>query len=167
MPAVGLVALQHVFGERHVGAAVNRDVVVVVQGDQFAQLAVSCQGAGFRGNAFLVAAVAHHHIGVVVDEGGAGLVELGGQMGFSDRQAHSVGDTSAEGAGRHFNAWGFKGFGVPRGLRSPLTELLDVVDAHRVVTGEVLERIQQHAAVSGGQHEAVAVEPLGVLWVVV
>ena len=29
------------------------------------------------------------------------------------------------------------------------------------------QRIEQHAAVSGGQHEAVAVEPLGVLWVVV
>ena len=33
MPAVGLVALQHILGERHVGAAVDRDVVVVVEGN--------------------------------------------------------------------------------------------------------------------------------------
>ena len=78
-----------------------------------------------------------------------------------------VGDTSAEGAGRHFNAGGFKRFGVPRGLRSPLTELLDVVDAHRVVAGEVKQRVKEHAAVTGRQHEAVSVEPLGVLRVVV
>ena len=45
MPAVGLIALQHVLGEGHIGAAVNRDVVVVVEGNQFAQLEVTSQRA--------------------------------------------------------------------------------------------------------------------------
>ena len=68
------------------------------------------QGRGFRGHTLLVAAIAHHHIGVVVDQGGAGLAELGGQVRFGDRQTHSVGDTSAQGAGGDFNSWGFEGF---------------------------------------------------------
>ena len=52
------------------------------------------------------------------------------------------------------------------GLGTPLAELLDVLNGDRVVTGEVQQRVKQHAAVTGGQHEAVAVEPLGVLGVV-
>ena len=124
------------------------------------------QGAGFRSDALLVAAITHHHIGVVIHEGGAGLVELGGQVGFSDRQTHGVGDAGAQGAGGHFHAGGFKGFGVTGRLGAPLAELLDVVDRHRVVAGEVQQRVQQHAAVTSRQHKAVAVEPLGVLGVV-
>ena len=95
-----------------------------------------------------------------------GLVELGRQVGFSDGQTHSVGDTGTQRSRGHFNARSFEGFGVTRGLGAPLAELLDVVDRHRVVAGEVQQRIQQHAAMTSGEHEAVAVEPLGVLGVV-
>ena len=44
MPAAGLVALGDVLGEGDVGAPVDGDVVVVVQGDQLAQLQVTGQG---------------------------------------------------------------------------------------------------------------------------
>ena len=40
-----------------------------------------------------------------------------------------------------------------------LAEALDLLDAHAVVAGEVEQRIEQHGAVAGRQHEAVAVRP--------
>ena len=45
VPAVGLIALQYVLGEGHIGAAIDGDAVVVVQGDQLAQLQVTGQEA--------------------------------------------------------------------------------------------------------------------------
>ena len=47
VPAVGLVALQHIFGEGNIGVSVNGDVVVVVEGDQLAQAEVTGQGGSF------------------------------------------------------------------------------------------------------------------------
>ncbi len=43
VPAVGLVALEHIFGEGNVGVSVDGDVVVVVQGNQLAQAQVPGQ----------------------------------------------------------------------------------------------------------------------------
>lgn len=130
VPAVGLVALQHVLGEGHVGAAVDGDAVVVVQRDQLAQLQVTSQGGRFGGHTLLIAAVAHDHVGVVIHHGGVGLVELGPQVGFSDGQTHGVGDAGTQGAGGHFNTRSFEGFGVTGSLGAPLAELLDVLNGH-------------------------------------
>ena len=166
MPAVGLIALQHVLGEGHGGVAVDGDVVVVVEGNQLAQAQVAGQGSGLAAHTLLVAAITHDHVGVVINQLAAGLVKLGGQVRFGDSQAHGVGNALAEGSGGDLNSWGFEGFRVTRGAAAPLAELLDVFDGHRVVAGEVQQRVKQHAAVASREHEAVAVEPLGVPGVV-
>ena len=116
VPAVGLIAFEDVFGEGNVGPPVDGDVVVVVQGDQLAQLEVTGQGGGFGGHTLLVAAVTHDHVGVVINEGRTRLVELGGQVGFGDRQADGVGDTGPQGARGHFNTGSFEGLRMTRGL---------------------------------------------------
>ena len=141
-------------------------MVVVVEGNQLAQAKVAGQGGGFTAHAFLVAAVAHDHVGVVINQVAAGLVELGSQVRFGDSQSHGVGDALAQGSGGDLNAGGFEGFRMTRGAATPLAELLDVFDGHRVVAGEVQQRVKQHAAVASREHEAVPVEPLGVLGVV-
>ena len=87
-------------------------------------------------------------------------------MGFGDRQAHGIRDACSKRAGGDFNARGFKCFRVAWRFRAPLTELLDVVDGHRVVAGEVQEGVLQHAAMTGRQHKPIAVKPLGVFGVV-
>ena len=166
VPAIGLVALQHVLGERHRRVAIDGDVVVVVEGDQLAQAQVAGQGGRLTGDALLMAAVTHDHVGVVIDQGVAGLVEVGRQVRLGDRQAHGVGDALAQGASGDLNAGGFEGFGVAWGLGAPLAELLEILHRHRVVAGEVQQGVEQHAAVAGREHEAVAVEPLRILGVV-
>ena len=148
MPAVGLIALQHVLGEGHGSVAVDGDVVVVVEGNQLAQAQVAGQGGGFTAHPFLVAAITHDHVGVVINQLAAGPVEFGSQVRFGDRQAHGVGDALAQLSGGDFNPWGFECFRVTRGAAAPLAELLDVFDAHRVVAAEVQQRVKQHAAVA-------------------
>ena len=48
---------------------------------------------------------------------------------------------------------------MSRGLRAELAEILDLVERHVLVAGEIQQRIQQHRAVAGRQDEAVAVRP--------
>ena len=124
------------------------------------------QGGRLTGHALLVAAVAHDHVSEVIHQGVAGLVEAGRQVRFGDRQTHGVGDALSQGACGHLNPGGLEGFRVAGGFGAPLAELLDVLDRHRVVAAEVQQRVEQHAAVAGREHEAVAVEPLGILGVV-
>ena len=50
-------------------------------------------------------------------------------------------------------------FGVAGGGGVELAEPLDLLDPHAVVAGEVEQRVEQHRAMAGGQHEPVAVRP--------
>ena len=68
MPAVGLVALEHVLGEGDVGVALDADVVVVVDDDQVAQPLMAAQAAGLGGDSLLKAAVAGDDVDPVIEE---------------------------------------------------------------------------------------------------
>ena len=50
--------------------------------------------------------------------------------------------------------------GWPGRARAPLAELLEIVEGE-VVPGQVQERVQEHARVAGGEHEPVAIGPVG------
>ncbi|CAI8159462.1 MAG: Uncharacterised protein [Prochlorococcus marinus str. MIT 9215] len=114
MPAIGFVALQHVLSEGDVCAAVDRDVIVVVEGNQLSELEMAGQGAGFGRNTFLITAITHHHIGVVINDVGVSFIELGGEVSFSNSQTYSIRDAGTEWACCDFNARRFKGFRVAR-----------------------------------------------------
>ena len=141
--------------------AVDGDVVVVVEGGQFAQAPGAGKRTGFVRNAFHQAAVAEENPGAVVDDGVAGAVEVVRQHFFGQRHADGVGDALAERAGGGFDARRVAVFGVAGRLAVQLTEILQVVD-RQVVAGQVQQGIDQHRAVTIGQHEAVTVGPLGV-----
>ena len=53
-------------------------------------------------------------------------------------------------------------FRMPGGLRAELAEVPQLVDRHALVAEEMKQRIEQHRAVAGGEHEAVAVGPVRV-----
>ena len=161
LPAVGFEALRRVVGEPAVDMAVDGDVVVVVEGGQFAQAPGAGKRTGFVRNAFHQAAVAEENPGAVVDDGVAGAVEVVRQHFFGQRHADGVGDALAERAGGGFDARRVAVFGVAGRLAVQLTEILQIVD-RQIVAGQVQQGVDQHRAVTVGQHEAVAVGPLGV-----
>ena len=161
LPAIGLEARRGVIGEPTLHLAVDGDAVVIVEHHQFAQAQGARQGTDLVGDTLHQAAVAHKGIGVVVHHLVPLAVELGRQYFFRQRHAHGIGQTLAQGAGGGLDAGGVAVFGVARGLAVQLAEVLQLLD-RQLVTGEVQQGVQQHRAVAVGQHETVAVGPLGV-----
>mmetsp|Transcript_21639 Transcript_21639/g.60016 ORF Transcript_21639/g.60016 Transcript_21639/m.60016 type:complete len:323 (+) Transcript_21639:1807-2775(+) len=167
VPAQALIALQHILSEGDLGVAVDGDLVVIIQHDELAQTPVAGQGGGLVGQALHHAAITSNAVGVVVhDLGGVGLVEAGSQVGLSDSQAHSIAHTLAQGAGGDLHTVGDEVLGVAGGLAAHLAEALQIIHRHAVVAVQVQQAVLEHGSVASGQHEAVPVEPLRVLGVV-
>ena len=161
IPAIGLKARGAVVGEPATHLAVDGDAVVVIHRHQLAQLPGAGQRGHFVGDAFHQAAVAEEHIGAVIDDCMTRAVEARGQHLFRQREAHRVGQALTQRAGGSFHARGMAVFGVAGGARVQLAEALELIQ-RQVVAGQVQQRVLQHGAVAVGQHEAVAVEPLGI-----
>jgi hypothetical protein len=87
-------------------------VIIVVDGNQVAELQVASHGRSLAGDTLHSTAITEEHICVVVDELKAGLVEYSGSVCLSDGQTDSVGETLAERAGGDFDAGGVVGLGV-------------------------------------------------------
>ncbi len=166
VPAIGLEALRGVVGEPVLDMTVDGNAVVVVVGDELVELERAGQRADLVADALHQAAVAEEHIGVVIDDGMAGLVELRGQHFFGQRHAHAVGDALTQRASGGFHARRVAHFGVARRFAVQLAEALELLD-RQVVAGEMQQGVDQHRAVAVGQHEAVAVGPVRIGRVVV
>jgi hypothetical protein len=182
VPAVGLEALGDVLSEGALGVTVcfesqlwlesfgyskaltNGNVVVVVEGDQVAELEVTGSGGSLRGNTLHGAAITEEAVGVVVDKLIAGLVEGGSGLTLSHGETNGVGETLAERTSGDLNAGGVVGLRVTRSLAVDLTEVLEVVHGE-VIAEQVEQGVLQDTAVAVGEDEAVTVEPLGVLGV--
>ena len=70
------------------------------------------------------------------------------QLHLSDCHPYPGGESLAEGAGGGFDAERDIEFGVTRGYRPPLPELLDVFN-RQWEPGEMKSRIEQHRGMSG------------------
>ena len=141
--------------------AVDGDGVVVVEDDQVAQREVAGQRARLVRDALHQVAVGGDH-----EHAEPGIVaEPGLQVRPGDRHADRRRDALAERAGRRLDARRVSVLGMPRGHAAPLAEALQLVQ-RQVVAGQVQQRVEQHAAVPGGQHEPVAAGPVRVRRVV-
>ena len=162
VPTIGFKAFGRIVGKPAFNMAIDGDAVVVVHRHQFGQAQGAGQRTGLVADAFHHASIAQESVGEMVHDGEllAALrpVELGGQQLLGQCHSHRIGDALAQGAGGGFNAGGDVHFWVTRRLAVQLTEFFDLV--HRqVVTCQVQQGIDQHGAVSVGQHKAVTVWP--------
>ena len=107
-------------------------------------------------DAFHQVAVGGQHISGVIDDG---VTEDRGEMALGDRHADGIGEALAERAGGGLDARRMAVLGMAGGERAELAEALDLLDRHRLVAEQIKQRIEQHRAVAGGEHEAVAVGP--------
>ena len=165
VPAVGLEALDGVVGESQIGGAVDRDAIVVVKADQLAQLQVSRERARLVRDALHQIAIGREEVGVVIDDRLAGPIEQGRELRFGDRHADGIPGTLTERSRRGFDTGCDAVLRMSRGAAAPLPELFDVVEGE-VVSGEVEDAVEQHAGVARREHEAIAVQPLGIRGVV-
>ena len=162
VPAVGGEATADVVGVRQLGAAVDRDPVVVVHADQPAEPEVAGERSGLVADALHEAAVAGDDVGVVVDELAA---EAFAQHALGDGHADGVAEALAERTGGDLDARGVAGLGVARGARVVGAEGLDVGEL-QPVAGQVEHRVLEDRGVAVGQDEPVAIGPLGVVRIV-
>ncbi len=164
LPAVRLEAPPHVVGEPLLDLAlvrVDRDAVVVINGDQLAQPESAGERAGLVRQAFHHAAVAHEDIGVVIDDRVARAVELGSHQAFSERHADGVRDPLPGRPGGGLDPRRQAALRMARRPGMQLPEAPQLVHRQRVAR-EVQQAVEQHRAVAVGQHEAVAIRPCGV-----
>lgn len=91
-------------------------MVVVIDGDQVAELQVTSSGGSLRGNTLHSATIAKEGVGEVIDELETGLVEDRGSVLLGNGHTNRVGEALAEGARGDLDAGSVEGFGVTRGL---------------------------------------------------
>ncbi len=165
LPSVGLVARRRVLVGRLGERPVERDAVRVVEDDEAAEPQEPGDRAGLLRHAFHQVAVGGDHVRPVVDDAAAGPVVAVGEPALGDGHPDRVRDPLPQGPGRRFDTGRDRRLGMPRRLRLPLAEVLEL--RHRqVVAGQVEERVEERRAVPARKHEAVAVGPLRVARVV-
>lgn len=164
MPSVCLHTLVDILSKCAVGVSVNGDSVVIVDGNQVAELQVAGKGSSLRGDTLHVASISHEDVCVVVDELETWLVELGASLALSNGKTNGVGEALSEWAGGDLDTWGIVGLWVTRGPRVNMlkgvlgrfltafllfaySEVLEVIHG-QVVTSQVKESILEHASVS-------------------
>lgn len=101
---------------------------------------------------------------MVIEKGVVLGVEAGGGAFAGEGEADGVADALTEGAGGRFHAGGFEGLRVAGGFGMELAEIFQLIE-REIVAGKVEPRVEEHRAVTGGEDEAVAIEPLGSFWI--
>ena len=101
-------------------------------------------------------AVGGDDVGAVVDDV---VAELRRHQALGERHADGVAEPLAERAGGGLDAGGDEILRVAGRLRAELPEIPDLVHGHLLDAEEEEHGIEQHRAVAGGEHEAVAVRP--------
>src|SRR5919109_402978 len=136
MPAIGLEALGAILRESQISGSSKRNVVVVIDINQFAQFEMARETRGFRGDAFHQIAVANDSISKVIDDFEPRAVVTRRQVGLSDRHADAVAETLAERPRGCFHSRCKLALGMSRGAASPLAKLFDVVKGN-IVNGQM------------------------------
>ncbi len=165
VPAQRPVPTDHVLGEGEIGRAVDRDAVVVVEHVELAEAEMPRQRARLRRHTFHQVAIAGDHPGLVVDDLETFAIESRRQPPFGDRHPHRVAHTLSERTGRGLHPGGVAVFRMAGRLGVQLPKVLQLF--HRqVVTTQVQQRVDQCRGMATGEHETVAVGPLGICRIV-
>jgi len=107
------------------------------------------QGDRLLRHAFHQVAVGAEHEGVMIDDL---LAELGGEHLLRERHADGSGNSLAQRAGGGLDALGVEVLGMSRCQRSELTEMLELVQRHVGIAGQV--QTAHRAASSRGRQRA-------------
>ena len=158
MPAHSLESPRDILREGHIGSAVQRHLVVIVEKDQLAQAPVARQRRRLQADALHQVAVADQRVGVVIDDFVPVAIEIAGQKSFRQRHADRRRRPLAQRTGGGLHAGRVAVFRVAGCAAAPLAEVLDLLQ-RQVIAGQVKQRIQEHGAVPGAEYKAVAIGP--------
>ena len=155
-PTIGFEALKSVVRQGEGGLTVDGDAVVVIEHGELAEAEMPRERGRLVADPLHQVAVGGDHPGAVVHQP---VAEARRQQPLGDRHADGVGETLAERAGGGLDRRVLAVLRMARGRRVELPEPLQVLDAHAGMAGQVQQAVEQHGAVPGREHEAVAVRP--------
>ena len=138
------------------GVAVDGDAVVVPHDDQVAEAEMPGKVDCLVADPLHQAAVTGDDIGEMVDQ----IAKARLAQPFRQRHADGGGNALPERPGGDLDALGVAVFRVPGGAAAKLAEGAQLVQPHVVIAQQVMDRVKQHRAVPGAQHEAVSVGPV-------
>ena len=131
VPAGRLETLCPVFGKREIGRTVDRDLVVVVEIDQIAELQMPGKRRGFVADAFHQIAVRADAVDKIIDDRKAFLIELCRKMCLGDAHPDTVRKTLSQRPGRYLDARRQNILRVPRRFRMKLAEIASISSSGR------------------------------------
>ncbi|MNW50919.1 hypothetical protein D3C74_283840 [compost metagenome] len=136
LPAVSFETLTHVLREAEIQLAVQRDVVGVIEENQFAKLQVTGERCRFTGHALHQVAVAADAVRIVIDHFQIAFIVSRSQLGFCKRHPYCHRQTLTKRAGCRIHTSGMTKLRMTRRFTAPLAELFNFF--HReVVPGQV------------------------------
>ena len=157
-PARGLEAhhLVGAVGEAH--GAVDGDAVVVEEHAELREPLHARERDRLVAHPLHEAAVARDHPGAVIDQL---LAPARAQHLLGHGHAHGGGEALAERARGGLDARRVVDLRMAGGAGAPLAEVPDLIQRHVGIARQMQQRVEQHRAVAGRKHEAVAVGPVG------
>ena len=164
VPPVGAVARRNILGQRDIRVVFDRDLILVVEHDQIAELLGAGKGGGLAGDALLHVAVGGDDVDVVVERALTGRcvgVEETALVARRHRHADRRRQTLPQRPRRDLDTRGVAELRVARGLGLPGAQRLDVSELQPEAT-EVQLDVQREAGVSTGQNETIAAQPVDV-----
>mmetsp|Transcript_6851 Transcript_6851/g.13635 ORF Transcript_6851/g.13635 Transcript_6851/m.13635 type:complete len:272 (-) Transcript_6851:81-896(-) len=164
VPSHCFITGSNILGERDVGMAINGNAVVIVQSNQLSESPMPGKGSSFGRNTFHVATISHDDICVVINQVHSRLVVASCQVLLSNCKSNCISNSLSQWPSCDFDSLGQEILWMSWGLRSPLTELLQVLNSH-VVSHQVKERVVKHRSVSSGQNKAITTQPGYVFWI--
>ena len=165
VPADGLETGGGAFALCLVRHGVERHIVGVVDENQIVESLVAGEGAGFHRHAFLHAAVACEADDMVVEYLVPGRVEMRRRHLAGQGQADRIANALAERTGGGLDPGGLVKFRMAGRFAVEYAEILQLLEG-QIIAAQMQPAVEEHRAVAGGQHEAVAVEPAGLVGVV-
>ena len=134
LPTARLEPCQLIVANGHVRRTVDRNLVVVEQHDQFAELQMSRHGDRFVTDPLHQATVTCENVCVMVDDV---IAKARRQHSFSERHADSVGNPLTQRSCRGFDPAGMSIFRMAGGSAAELAEISNLLDIHILVSREV------------------------------
>ena len=158
VPPAGAKPCGYVFREGIGRIPVNRNVIVVVQVNEFSETKVAGERGGFLGDALHQVTIRNNAVGVMIDDGVGGAVVKGCEVALGNGHSHARGKALAKRTGRCFHTRSMSELRMTRCAASPLPKRLQVLNREGIST-QVKQRIKQHASMSGREHKSIPVHP--------
>ena len=149
-------ARPNIFAGRQIRAAVVGHRIVVPENDKFSETKMASQCKRFLGDPFHQATVTRDDISEVIEQVGA---EHLAQIFFGDGHTHAIGESLPQRPGGDFDTVLDRIFRMTMTDGAERTEALDLLDADRLVSAQVQQRIEQHRSMTVAQDKAVAIDP--------